>query len=178
MSRIGKIPVKISENIAVTITGSLITIKKDKIERKLETYNRVILEQKDNQLHFIRKDLTKESSAFLGTYRALFANIILGLDKGFKKSLEINGVGYRANVSSRILNLQLGYSHPIAYNIPENIDIKVEKNLISISGIDKQVVGQTAAEIRSFRKPEPYKGKGIKYSDEVIIRKSGKTSGK
>lgn len=178
MSRIGKIPVKILDNIEITVTGSLITIKKGKVERSLETYNRVTLDYKENELSFIRKDLSKQSSAFLGTYRALFANIILGFDKGFKKSLLINGVGYRANVSGQKLNLQLGFSHPIEYNIPESIDIKVEKNLIHVSGIDKQVVGQTAAEIRSFRPPEPYKGKGIKYTDEVIIRKSGKTSGK
>lgn len=178
MSRIGKIPVKVLNNIEITIKGSLITIVKGKIKRELETYNRVGLDYKSNELYFIRKDLTKESSAFLGTYRALFANIILGLDKGFKKSLVIKGVGYRANVSGKILNLQLGFSHPIEYSIPENIDIKVEKDSIYISGIDKQVVGQTAAEIRNFRPPEPYKGKGIKYSDEVIIRKSGKTSGK
>ena len=178
MSRIGKIPVKILNNIDITISGSLITVKKGKLERKLETHNRVILDHKENQLFFIRKDLNKQSSAFLGTYRALFANIILGLDKGFKKSLEINGVGYRANISANILTLQLGFSHPIEYTLPESIDVKIEKNLIHISGIDKQVVGQVAAEIRNFRPPEPYKGKGIKYIDEVIIRKSGKTSGK
>ncbi len=105
-------------------------------------------------------------------------NIIIGLDKGFKKSLEIKGVGYRANVSGKTLELQLGYSHPINFEIPEGIDIKVEKSLIHISGSDKQQVGQVAAVIRGFRPPEPYKGKGVKYTDEVIIRKAGKAAGK
>ena len=118
----------------------------------------------------------KESSAFWGTYRALFANIIEGLDKGFQKSLEINGVGYRAAVQGKTLNLQLGFSHPIDFSIPEGVEITVEKNLIHIKGTDKQTIGQVAAEIRSFRPPEPYKGKGVKYTDEVIVRKAGKSA--
>jgi large subunit ribosomal protein L6 len=100
------------------------------------------------------------------------------LDKGYSKSLEINGVGYRAAVQGKVLNLQLGYSHDINYNIPEGLEIKVEKNIITINGTDKQAVGQAAAEIRSFRPPEPYKGKGVKYTDEHIIRKAGKAAGK
>jgi large subunit ribosomal protein L6 len=120
----------------------------------------------------------KASSAFWGTYRALFNNIIIGLDKGFQKSLEINGVGYRASLQGKTLNLQLGFSHDINFPIPDGVDVKVERNIITIKGTDKQVVGQVAAKIRSFRPPEPYKGKGIKYSDEVIIRKAGKAAGK
>jgi len=104
--------------------------------------------------------------------------MIIGLDKGFVKSLEINGVGYRAAVSGKTLELQLGFSHPINYAIPEGLEISVEKNIITIKGDEKQAVGQAAAEIRAFRPPEPYKGKGVKYTDEVIIRKAGKTAGK
>jgi large subunit ribosomal protein L6 len=104
--------------------------------------------------------------------------MIIGLDKGFTKSLEINGVGYRAAVNGSVLNLQLGFSHDINYDVPAGLDIKVEKNVITITGSEKQVVGQVAAEIRDFRPPEPYKGKGVKYTDEVIIRKAGKSAKK
>ena len=108
----------------------------------------------------------------------MFNNIIIGLDKGYEKSLEINGVGYRAAVEGKTLKLQLGFSHPVDYNIPEGLEMTVTKNIINIKGSDKQAVGQAAAEIRSFRPPEPYKGKGVKYTDEVIIRKAGKAAGK
>jgi len=108
----------------------------------------------------------------------LFNNIIIGLDKGYSKSLEINGVGYRAAVQGKTLNLQLGFSHDVNFEIPEGLEVKVEKNIITINGTDKQAVGQAAAEIRAFRPPEPYKGKGVKYTDEVIIRKAGKAAGK
>ena len=124
----------------------------------------------------IFKAFDKESSAFWGTYRALTNNAIEGLATGFAKSLEINGVGYRANVKGKVLELQLGYSHPINYEIPAGLEIIVDKNLIHIKGADKQQVGQTAAIIRGYRKPEPYKGKGVKYTDEHIVRKAGKTA--
>jgi large subunit ribosomal protein L6 len=120
----------------------------------------------------------RQDRAFWGTYRALAANIVTGLVTGFEKKLEINGVGYRAAVEGAVLKLQLGFSHDINYEIPAGITIAVEKNVISINGADKQQVGQIAAEIRSFRPPEPYKGKGVKYSDETILRKAGKTSKK
>jgi large subunit ribosomal protein L6 len=120
----------------------------------------------------------KQSKAFWGTYRALASNMISGLAKPFEKKLEINGVGYRAAVNGKNLEMQLGYSHPIIYAIPEGVEIVVDKNTISIKGSDKQQVGQVAAEIREFRAPEPYKGKGVKYADEVIRRKAGKTSKK
>jgi large subunit ribosomal protein L6 len=178
MSRIGKQPVSIPSGIEVEIDGSKIIVKKGKEQKELETYGRVGIELKDNEVHFSRVDETKQSSAYWGTYRALLNNIIIGLDKGLKKSLEINGVGYRANVKGNILELQLGYSHPINFEIPEGINIQVEKNIIHVSGADKQQVGQVAAVIRGFRPPEPYKGKGVKYTDEVIIRKAGKAAGK
>ena len=178
MSRIGKEPVKIPAGIEVKVDGTTLIAKKGNLEKRLETYGRVGIELEDNEVKFKRKDDSKESSAFWGTYRALFNNILIGLDKGFKKSLEINGVGYRAAVNGKTLELQLGFSHPINFEIPEGIDIKVEKNIIHVSGTDKQQVGQVAAVIRGFRPPEPYKGKGVKYTDEVIIRKAGKAAGK
>ncbi len=178
MSRVGKQPVTIPGGVDVKLDGTELVATKGKIEKRLETHGRVNIEIKDNEVVFTRKDDSKQSSAYWGTYRALFNNIVIGLDKGFKKSLEINGVGYRANVNGKNLELQLGFSHPIVYPIPEGIDIKVEKNIITVSGTDKQQVGQVAAEIRGFRPPEPYKGKGVKYTDEVIIRKAGKAAGK
>ncbi len=145
MSRIGKKPVTIPSGIEVKINGSEIIVKKGKEQKSLETHGRVKVELKNNRVYFNRLDETKRSSAYWGTYRALLNNIIVGFDKGFKKSLEINGVGYRAIVSGNILELQLGYSHPIKYDIPKGIDIKIEKNIIHISGTDKQQGGQSAA---------------------------------
>ncbi len=176
MSRIGKKPVTVINGIDVSLDGTTLVAKKGKLEKRLETHGRVEISIDGAEVTFARSGESKESAAFWGTYRALFANIIEGLDKGFKKSLEINGVGYRAAVQGKALNLQLGFSHPIDYAIPEGVEITVEKNVIHISGTDKQVIGQVAAEIRSFRPPEPYKGKGVKYTDEVIIRKAGKSA--
>ena len=178
MSRIGKKPIAIPAGIEVTANGSLISVKKGNNVSTVETHGRVGIEIAEGQIVLTRNGETKESSAFWGTYRALTANAINGLTTGFTKSLEINGVGYRAAVNGNVLELQLGYSHPINYPFPQDIKMSVEKNVITIVGDDKQVVGQIAAEIRSFRAPEPYKGKGIKYSDETIIRKAGKTSKK
>lgn len=144
----------------------------------MDTKGNVDVKVQDGELVFISKGADRQSSAFWGTYRALGQNVITGLTEGFKKQLEINGVGYRAAVNGNVLELQLGFSHPINYEFPKDIQISVEKNVVTIQGDDKQVVGQIAAEIRSFRAPEPYKGKGVKYSDETIIRKAGKTSKK
>ncbi len=176
MSRIGKRPVTVVNGIDVSLDGTALVAKKGKLEKRLETHGRVEISIDGNAVTFARVGESKESSAFWGTYRALFANIIEGLDKGFEKSLEINGVGYRAAVQGKVLNLQLGFSHPVEYAIPEGLDVTVTKNIITLKGSDKQVVGQAAAEIRSFRPPEPYKGKGVKYTDETIIRKAGKSA--
>ncbi len=178
MSRVGKQPVTIPAGIEVKVDGTALVAKKGNLEKRLETYGRVKIEIDGNQVKFDKVGDTKQDSAYWGTYRALFNNILIGLDKGFKKSLEINGVGYRAQINGNKLEMQLGFSHPVIYEIPQGIDIKVEKNIIHVSGTDKQQVGQVAAIIRSFRPPEPYKGKGIKYTDEVIIRKAGKSAGK
>lgn len=178
MSRIGKKPITIPAGIEVTVNGTLISVKKGNNVSTVETHGRVGIEVANGQAILTRNGDTKESSAFWGTYRALTANAINGLHEGFTKSLEINGVGYRATLKGDILELALGYSHPINYEIPKGLEITVEKNIVSVKGADKQQVGQAAAIIRGFRKPEPYKGKGVKYTDEKIIRKAGKTSKK
>ncbi len=178
MSRIGKTPVTVPSGIEVSLDGTTLVAKKGNLEKRLETHGRVNITIDGNEVQFSRKGDDKQSSAFWGTYRALFNNILIGLDKGFEKSLEINGVGYRAAVEGKTLVLQLGFSHPVNFEIPEGLEVKVDKNIITIKGTDKQQVGQAAAEIRSFRPPEPYKGKGVKYTDEVIIRKAGKAAGK
>lgn len=176
MSRVGKKPVTIPNGVEVSVDGAIIIAKKGKIEKTLDTHGRVSIELKENEVALSRQGDDKQSSAYWGTYRALLNNIMEGLDKGFKKSLEINGVGYRAAVNGKVLELQLGFSHQINFDIPEGIEIKVDKNIINIDGTDKQAVGQVAAKIRAFRPPEPYKGKGVKYTDETIIRKAGKTA--
>ena len=176
MSRIGKNPVTLPKGIEASVNGSVLTIKNNKNSRDLETHGRVEIKVEDGKILFNAKNLNKEGKAFWGTYRSLANNIVEGLEKGFQKTLEVNGVGYRAAVKGKVLELQLGFSHPINYDIPADIDITVEKNgNIVIKAIDKQVVGQVAAEIRGYRPPEPYKGKGVKYSDETIVRKAGKS---
>ncbi|RXK03973.1 50S ribosomal protein L6 [Arcobacter sp. CECT 8989] len=176
MSRIGKKPIAIPSGLEVTVDGTVVNVKKGNNVIPVETHGRVEAEVADNQVVLTKVGETKESAAFWGTYRALINNAVEGLSKGFQKSLEINGVGYRAAVKGKVLELQLGYSHPINYDIPEGLDISVEKNIIHVKGADKQQVGQAAAIIRGFRKPEPYKGKGVKYTDEHIVRKAGKTA--
>ena len=178
MSRIGKRPVTVASGIEVSLDGTTLVAKKGNLEKRLETHGRVGISIDGSEVTFERKGDEKQDAAFWGTYRALFNNIIVGLDQGYTKSLEINGVGYRAAVQGKVLNLQLGHSHDINYDIAEGLEMSVEKNVITIKGIDNQQVGQAAAEIRSFRPPEPYKGKGVKYSDEHIVRKAGKTAKK
>jgi len=178
MSRVGKRPVTVPSGIEVSLDGTCLVAKKGNLEKRLEMHGRVGVSIDGSEVTFERRGEEKQDAAFWGTYRALFNNIVIGLDKGFTKSLEINGVGYRAAVEGKNLKLQLGHSHPIDYAIPEGLEIKVEKNIITINGTDKQAVGQAAAEIREFRPPEPYKGKGVKYTDEVIIRKAGKAAAK
>lgn len=178
MSRIGKKPIAIPDSISVSIEGSKIVFKGAKATKELETHNRVKLDIQDKNLVFAPLEGVENSRAFWGTYRALANNIIIGLSDGFTKILEINGVGYKAAVSGKVLELALGFSHPIKYPIPEGVEMSVDKNQITIKGNDKQQIGQIAAEIREFRPPEPYKGKGVKYLEETIIRKAGKTAKK
>jgi len=178
MSRIGKQPISIPSDVKVAIDGAKITFEKGKLTQTLDTKDNVEISFEENTLTFAPKSDARAHRAFWGTYRSLAANIIEGLTKGYTKQLEINGVGYRAAVKGKTLNLQLGFSHDINYDLPEGIEASVEKNVITLKSHDKQMLGQVAAEIRAFRPPEPYKGKGVKYMDEHIVRKAGKTAGK
>ncbi|MBA1432566.1 MAG: 50S ribosomal protein L6 [Epsilonproteobacteria bacterium] len=178
MSRIGKNPVEFASDITVTINGNVITFTKGKNSVDLDTKGYVTFELDGNKLTFKNLSDSREDRAFWGTFRSLAQNIVTGLTTGYQKQLEINGVGYRAAVKGKVLNLQLGFSHDINYELPDAIEASVEKNVITLKSYDKQMLGQVAAEIRSFRPPEPYKGKGVKYIDEHIVRKAGKTAKK
>ena len=178
MSRIGKLPINIDKSAKVNLEGSQITVSGPKGELSLSLSPLVTVTLDSSEVKVAPVNQEKESRSMWGTTRTLIANMVNGVTNGFTKDLEFNGVGYKASVSGNILNLNLGYSHPIAYQLPEGISAKVVKNTISIQGISKELVGFTAAKVRSFRKPEPYKGKGIKYSTEVIIRKAGKSGAK
>lgn len=178
MSRIGKLPVEAPADIKISVDGDVISFEKGKETRTLDTKGNVGIAIDGQTLTFSTKSDAREDRAFWGTYRALAANIITGLTTGFTKQLEINGVGYRAAVKGNVLNLQLGHSHDINYEIKDGLEMTVEKNIVTIKGNDNQKVGQAAAEIRAFRPPEPYKGKGVKYVEEHITRKAGKTGAK
>lgn len=178
MSRIGKQPVVIPAEIKVSLEGTVVVFKKGSVQKDLDTKGNVDVKVDGDQIVFSAKSDDRQDRAYWGTYRSLAQNIIVGLTTGYQKQLEINGVGYRAAVKGNILELQLGFSHPINYEFPKGLQITVEKNLVTIKGDDKQVVGQVAAEVRSFRPPEPYKGKGVKYVEEHIRRKAGKTAKK
>ncbi len=181
MSRIGKKAITIPKGLEVAVQGSKIIFKSPKAQKELETHNRVNISLQDGVLSFGLKDDGDKNSgarAFWGTYRALANNIVTGLTSGFSKQLEINGVGYRAALKGSVLELSLGFSHPINYEIPKGVEVSVDKNVITLKGDDKQQIGQIASEIRAFRPPEPYKGKGVKYVDETILRKAGKTAKK
>ena len=178
MSRIGKKPISIPSGLEVEIDGSSLKFKKSNNEKELDLKGHVDVKIEDGKIEFSPKGEDRQSRAYWGTYRALANNIVLGLTEGFSKQLEINGVGYRAAMKGKVLELNLGFSHPINFESPKGIEISVDKNVVTIKGDDKQQVGQVAAEIRGFRPPEPYKGKGIKYLEEHIIRKAGKTAKK
>lgn len=178
MSRVGKQPVSIPNGVEVKIQGEKLIFKKGNVEKELDTKNLVNVSLEDNSIVFSSKSNDRRDRAFWGTFRSLSQNIIIGLNEGYTRKLEINGVGYRAAVKGNAVELQLGFSHPISYELPKGINATVEKNVITLTGDDKQVIGQVAAHIRGFRPPEPYKGKGVKYAEERIIRKAGKTSKK
>jgi large subunit ribosomal protein L6 len=178
MSRVGKKPIELPAGVEVKVDGAVLNFANGKNKAELDTKGNVGINVEGNTLTFTPNGDDKESRAFWGTYRALANNIVTGITTGFEKKLEINGVGYRAQVKGKEIELQLGFSHPINYPIPEGITMAVEKNIISIKGADKQQVGQIASEIRGFRPPEPYKGKGVKYVEEHIVRKAGKTAKK
>jgi len=175
MSRIGKLPVAIPAGVKVSLDGTKMTVKGPKGTLSQELHERMSIAVETDQILVSRPSDAKDDTALHGLTRALINNMVVGVTTGFQKDLEINGVGYRAEISGKVLTLSLGYSHPVVYELPEGIAVEVEKQTkLSVKGIDKQLVGSAAAKIRSFRKPEPYKGKGIKYADERIVRKAGK----
>lgn len=175
MSRIGKTPVKIPSGVTVSIDNDAITVNGSKGTLTQFTMPEVTVKQQDDELVFTTIDDERVSRSKHGLMRTLVQNMVTGVSQGFEKKLEVNGIGYRVNLAGRDLKMSLGFSHEAVYHIPEGIDVKVEQNIITVSGISRQQVGQAASEIRALKKPEPYKGKGIKYADERIIRKSGKS---
>lgn len=174
MSRLGKKPIMIPEKVEVKKEDGLFSVKGPLGETKRSFKNDIGIEIKDGSIFLMPRKKTKETSALWGTYFSHIKNMIEGVTNGFEKKLIIEGIGYRVQLDGAKLLLNLGLSHPVKVDIPEGIKIKVEKNIISVSGIDKEKVGQFSAEIRALKKPEPYKGKGIRYEKEVIRRKSGK----
>ncbi len=175
MSRVGKHPVRIPEGVTVELAGQTLTAKGRLGALSLAVSGEVSATITDGAVRLAPKDDTKQARAMWGTTRALINNMVTGVAQGFTRNLEINGVGYRAAVQGRNLNLQLGYSHDINYPIPADVTIACERpTAIAVTGADRQRVGQIAAEIRAFRPPEPYKGKGIKYAEETVRRKEGK----
>ena len=175
MSRIGKKPVVIPAGVAVDLKDETLKIKGPKGELVLAVHPKVAINHTDSELTVsVKHPDVKAEKALWGLFRALINNMVVGVTSGFTKILEINGVGYKATMTGTKLVMALGYSHPIEMEVPKGLEVKVEKNVITIAGIDRQLVGQFAAEVRSQREPEPYKGKGIKYSDETIRRKAGK----
>lgn len=175
MSRIGKLPVTLPKGVEVTIKGQKIDVKGPKGSLSREFHPLVEISSEDKEIRIKPREESKNANALWGLCRSLLNNMVVGVSEGYSKVLEINGVGYRAEVSGKELKMALGFSHPVEFPLPEGVDAKVDKNtIITLSSIDKELLGQTAATIRAFRPPEPYKGKGIKYADEVIRRKVGK----
>lgn len=179
MSRIGKAIITIPAGVKVAVKGQSIQVEGPLGKLSTEVHSLIKIKQESGTLSFERPDDDKFTRAIHGTTRALVANMVEGVTKGFEKNLEIVGVGYRVEQKGKDLNLVLGFSHPVIYKAPEGVTLKaIDPLKISISGIDKQKVGQAAAEIRKYRRPEPYKGKGIKYAGEIVRRKQGKKTGK
>ncbi|MCP4912627.1 MAG: 50S ribosomal protein L6 [Oligoflexia bacterium] len=178
MSRIGKNPVVVPDKVEVKVNGGHVSVKGPNGLLEHTFNNTVSIEMNGKEVTVKPVDDSKTSRSMWGTARTLINNMVIGVSEGFTKQLEFNGVGYKAAAKGTTLTLNLGYSHPIDYQLPEGITAKVNKNVIDISGANKELVGFVAAKVRSFRPPEPYKGKGVKYADEHIIRKAGKAGGK
>lgn len=182
MSRIGKAPIEIPAGVTVQVKDNVVTVKGPKGELSQEINPVITVEQEGNHIHLTRPNDERENRAMHGLYRALVHNMVVGVSEGYKKEMELVGVGYRANAANNVLELSLGFSHAIYIKLPKEIKVeaKSERNknpLIILESADKQLLGQVCAKIRSLRKPEPYKGKGIKFVGEVIRRKSGKSAG-
>ncbi len=175
MSRIGKLPIQVPSGVTITVDSHDIIVKGPKGELRESILEGMKFSQENDQFVVLRPNDEAINRAKHGLMRSLVNNMVVGVTKGFEKQLEVNGVGFRVALAGADLKMKLGFSHDILYKVPQGITISVDQNKITVSGINKQQVGQAAAEIRSYKKPEPYKGKGIKYIDEHIIRKSGKS---
>ena len=175
MSRIGRLPLPLPKGVTVTVTGGTSVVAGPKGKLTVPVPDGITIEQADGTVRLARRDDSRQQRALHGLTRALLANAVAGTTRGFQKGLEIQGVGYRAELRKDRVEFALGYSHPVVFPIPAGISVEVEKQVrLMVSGIDKQLVGQVAANIRSLRPPEPYKGKGIRYAGEVIVKKAGK----
>jgi len=174
MSRIGKLPIEIPSGVTITVDSDVINVEGPKGKLVVPHLSDVTVTAQDGVATVVRKDDEKIAKAQHGLQRALLNNAVVGVTQGFEKKLEVNGVGFRVAGGGQEIDMQLGFSHPVKYKAQDGVQLTVNKMEIVVNGIDKQAVGQVAAEIRALKKPEPYKGKGIKYSDEVILRKAGK----
>ncbi len=178
MSRIGKLPIKVPGAVKVTVSAGAVQVEGPKGKLDYDLPPGIGLKQEDGVLRVEREHDDNQTRAFHGLARRLLANMVHGVSDGFARVLEINGVGYRADAKGDHLHLSLGYSHPIVYQLPKGISAKVDKQtVITLEGVDRQLLGEVAAQVRGLRPPEPYKGKGIKYADERIRRKAGKAAG-
>ena len=179
MSRLGKLPIILPTGTSAVLNKGVLTVSGPKGELQQAVHQSINVAIEDDRLLVSIDDKeNNQQRAFWGLFHKLFGNMVIGVSQGYEKKLEINGVGYRAALDGQKLTLNLGFSHPVVFILPEGIQGKVEENIVTIAGIDKQLVGEIAAQIRRKKKPEPYKGKGIKYIDEIIRRKVGKTSAK
>lgn len=175
MSRVAKNPVKLPAGVEFKLAGQELSVKGAKGTLQLTVHTSVEVSHVDGELRFVAKNGDQQSRAMSGTTRALVNNMVTGVSQGFERKLQLVGVGYRAQVKGTILSLSLGFSHPVEYQLPEGVSAETPSATdIIIKGIDKQVIGQVAAEIRDYRRPEPYKGKGVRYADEVVLRKEAK----
>ena len=174
MSRIGKKPIFIPKDVEIKLEGDLLKVKGPKGELSRKVHPKVLVDMDGDNVIVSVADETRECASLHGLFRILIDNMVTGVTKGFERALEIVGVGYRAELKGRTAVFNIGYSHPIDFELPDGIEAKIEKTKVILNGMDKELLGKTAAKIRGFRKPEPYKGKGIKYADEMIRRKAGK----
>jgi large subunit ribosomal protein L6 len=178
MSRIGRKPITIPSGVTVELSDRHVVVTGPKGHLELDILPGIRIDQKDGVISVSKETETPETGRLYGLMRTLLDNMVTGVSQGFTRVLEINGVGFRAAIAGNVITLSLGFSHPVIFTLPDGVEAKIEKNTITLSGFDKQLVGQVAANLRALKKPEPYKGKGIKYAEEQIKRKAGKTATK